>query len=67
MLKCHGRLQRLYQELQDEESEEVASKAITALVQELELFCNFCGQRYGLKDEALQALRCSHIFHERLV
>lgn len=65
MMKCHLRLQELYNQLSDEDSEEVARKAATALVQEMELFCNFCGQRYGVKGDSLQALRCSHIFHER--
>ncbi len=65
MLKAHGRLQNLYNHLSDEESEDVARKAVTALTQEMELFCNFCGQRYGTKDESLQALPCSHIYHEK--
>ncbi|CAD5210153.1 unnamed protein product [Bursaphelenchus okinawaensis] len=65
MMKCHQRLQDLYNQLSDEESEEVAKRTATVLIQEMELFCNFCGQRYGANDESLQALRCSHIFHER--
>src|SRR4051794_4361090 len=67
MLKCHMRLQELYNQLSDDESEDVASKAVTALTQELELFCNFCGQRFGIRDEALQALPCSHLFHQRFI
>jgi NADH pyrophosphatase NudC (nudix superfamily) len=65
MMKCHLRLQDLYNQLDDEESEELARKSATVLIQEMELFCNFCGQRFGIQDESLQALRCSHIFHER--
>lgn len=65
-MKCHQRLQELYAQLADEDSEEAARRATVALVQEMELFCNFCGQRYAENDDALQALRCSHIFHERL-
>ncbi|VBB28843.1 unnamed protein product [Acanthocheilonema viteae] len=65
MMKCHLRLQDLYNQLNDEDSEELARRAVTSLTQEMELFCNFCGQRYGLRDDSLQALRCSHIFHER--
>lgn len=67
MLKCHLRLQDLYMQLSDEDSEEITKKAIISLTQEMELFCNFCGQTYGLKDNSLQALRCSHIFHEKSV
>ncbi|CAG9532182.1 unnamed protein product [Cercopithifilaria johnstoni] len=65
MMKCHQRLQDHYNQLNDEDSEESTRRVITSLVQEMELFCNFCGQRYGLHDDSLQALRCSHIFHER--
>uniref|UniRef100_A0AC35TLJ4 RING-type domain-containing protein n=1 Tax=Rhabditophanes sp. KR3021 TaxID=114890 RepID=A0AC35TLJ4_9BILA len=65
MMKCHLRLQELYQQLADEDSEEICKKSATALIQEMELFCNFCGQRYGTTDESLRALRCSHIFHEK--
>ncbi|CEF59289.1 43 kDa receptor-associated protein of the synapse [Strongyloides ratti] len=64
MMKCHMRLQELYQQLSDEDSEENCKHCITSLSQEMELFCNFCGQRFGIKNESLRALRCSHIFHE---
>lgn len=67
MLKCHWRLQELYKELADEESEEVASRAVTALTRELELYCNYCGQRFGHRDEPLQALPCSHLFHQKFI
>ena len=65
VLKCHLRLAELYSQLNDDDSEETARRAASRLTQEMQLFCNFCGQRYGLKDESLQALRCSHIFHEK--
>lgn len=65
MMKCHLRLKDLYGQLSDENSEEIASKACISLIQEMELFCNFCGQRLGKHDDSLQALRCSHIFHEK--
>uniref|UniRef100_A0A0R3RLH0 RING-type domain-containing protein n=1 Tax=Elaeophora elaphi TaxID=1147741 RepID=A0A0R3RLH0_9BILA len=65
MMTCHLRLQDLYNQLNDEDSEELARQAVISLTQEMELFCNFCGQRYGLHDNSLQALRCSHIFHEK--
>jgi len=64
MLKCHMRLAELYSQLRDEESEEVARRCVTALTQQMQLFCNFCGQRFGLHDESLQAMTCSHIYHE---
>ncbi|UMM16924.1 hypothetical protein L5515_013730 [Caenorhabditis briggsae] len=65
VLKCHLRLAELYSQLNDDDSEEMARRGASRLTQEMQLFCNFCGQRYGLKDESLQALRCSHIFHEK--
>uniref|UniRef100_A0A915EAC4 Rapsyn myristoylation/linker region N-terminal domain-containing protein n=1 Tax=Ditylenchus dipsaci TaxID=166011 RepID=A0A915EAC4_9BILA len=60
MMKCHFRLQELFGQLADEDSEEEAGKACISLIQEMELFCNFCGQRYGAKSDSLQALRCLH-------
>lgn len=65
VLKCHLRLAELYSQLNDDDSEECAVRSANRLTQEMQLFCNFCGQRYGMKDESLQALRCSHIFHEK--
>uniref|UniRef100_A0A0N4Z3Z2 RING-type domain-containing protein n=1 Tax=Parastrongyloides trichosuri TaxID=131310 RepID=A0A0N4Z3Z2_PARTI len=65
MMKCHLRLQELYQQLSDEDSEENCKHSVTALIQEMELFCNFCGQRFGINNDSLRALRCSHIFHEK--
>ena len=65
MMECHNRLHELYSQLADEENAEATSQAQCHLVQQMELFCNFCGQRYGEADESLQALNCSHIFHEK--
>ncbi|PAV87999.1 hypothetical protein WR25_20262 isoform D [Diploscapter pachys] len=65
MLKCHLRLADLYSQLNDDDSEEAARTAVSQLTQQMQLFCNFCGQRFATKDASLQALRCSHIFHER--
>ncbi|KAI6242698.1 RING-type domain-containing protein [Aphelenchoides fujianensis] len=64
-LKCYLRLQELYNQLSDEEEENMARKIASALVQEMELYCNFCGLRYGITDECLTALRCSHIYHDK--
>jgi hypothetical protein len=66
-MKCHLRLQELYAQLADDDSEEMAAYAACALVEEMGLYCNFCGQRYacGRTEEALQAMHCSHIFHEK--
>ncbi|KAL3118561.1 hypothetical protein niasHT_005776 [Heterodera trifolii] len=65
MMECHQRLQELYIQLSDNENAEQSARDQSLLVREMELFCNFCGQRYGEADESLQALSCSHIFHER--
>uniref|UniRef100_UPI00358FDFFC 43 kDa receptor-associated protein of the synapse n=1 Tax=Myxine glutinosa TaxID=7769 RepID=UPI00358FDFFC len=35
------------------------------LVEELELYCGFCGEAVGDRDQRLQALPCAHIYHLR--
>lgn len=32
-------------------------------VEELELYCGMCGESIGDRDQKLQALPCSHVFH----
>uniref|UniRef100_A0A915KUE0 RING-type domain-containing protein n=1 Tax=Romanomermis culicivorax TaxID=13658 RepID=A0A915KUE0_ROMCU len=64
-LKCQSRLRKLYESLSDDKKLDGAKKKCLRLVQELQLFCNLCGQRYALKDESLRALPCSHFFHEQ--
>lgn len=66
MMECQSRLNELYGQLADEENAQECTKSHCKLVQQMEMFCNFCGQRYGETDESLQALNCSHIFHEKL-
>lgn len=36
-------------------------------VEELELYCGMCGESIGDRDQKLQALPCSHIFHLKCV
>jgi len=36
-------------------------------VEELELYCGMCGESIGERDQQLQALPCSHIFHLKSV
>lgn len=36
-------------------------------VEELELYCGMCGESIGDRDQKLQALPCSHIFHLKWV
>nr|CAD2174238.1 unnamed protein product [Meloidogyne enterolobii] len=65
MMECHSRLYDLYSQLSDEENSTESNRQQRHLIQQMELFCNFCGQRYGEIEESLQALNCSHIFHEK--
>lgn len=67
MMECHSRLHELYSQLADDENADACTQAQYQLVQQMELYCNFCAQRYGEADDSLQALNCSHIFHEKLV
>ena len=36
-------------------------------VEELELYCGMCGESIGERDQQLQAMPCSHIFHLKSV
>lgn len=36
-------------------------------VEELELYCGMCGESIGDRDQKLQALPCSHIYHLKWV
>lgn len=65
MMECHSRLHELYSQLADDENADACTQAQYQLVQQMELYCNFCAQRYGEADDSLQALNCSHIFHEK--
>ncbi|KAF7635523.1 hypothetical protein Mgra_00005065 [Meloidogyne graminicola] len=65
MMECHSRLYDLYNQLSDQENSAESNRQQRHLIQQMELFCNFCGQRYGEIEESLQALNCSHIFHEK--
>ncbi|XP_067090924.1 43 kDa receptor-associated protein of the synapse isoform X2 [Osmerus mordax] len=48
-----------------EQQEELREQVVKFLqcVEELELYCGMCGESIGEKDQQLQALPCSHIFH----
>ncbi|KIH49297.1 hypothetical protein ANCDUO_20629 [Ancylostoma duodenale] len=72
MLKCHSRLADLYSQLNDEDSEEVARRAASQLTQEMELFCNFCGQRclhtflLEREDQTCPKCRCRAILSDNI-
>lgn len=65
MFKCQLRLMHIYGQMSDDEAEQAAKRENVRLAQEMELFCNFCGQRLGVKDQPLFALPCSHFFHQK--
>lgn len=51
---------------QQEELREQVVKFLQC-VEELELYCGMCGESIGDRDQKLQALPCSHIFHLKWV
>lgn len=62
-LKVHCLSEGIYrsQEQQAELREQVVK--FLQCVEELELYCGMCGESIGDRDQKLQALPCSHVFH----
>ncbi|XP_035272358.1 43 kDa receptor-associated protein of the synapse isoform X2 [Anguilla rostrata] len=62
-LKVHCLSERIFrnQEKQEELREQVVK--FLQCVEELELYCALCGESIGERNQQLQALPCSHIFH----
>ncbi|CAM9102415.1 unnamed protein product [Lampetra planeri] len=62
-LKVHCLSEGIYrnQGKQEELREQVVK--FLQCVEELELYCGMCGESIGDRDQKLQALPCSHIFH----
>ncbi|XP_016125702.1 43 kDa receptor-associated protein of the synapse-like [Sinocyclocheilus grahami] len=63
ILKVHSLCEGIYRckEQQDELREQVVK--FLQCVEELELYCGMCGESIGERNQQLQALPCSHIFH----
>ncbi|KAM6925760.1 43 kDa receptor-associated protein of the synapse [Anarrhichthys ocellatus] len=62
-LKVHCLSEGIYRTRgQQEELREQVVKFLQC-VEELELYCGMCGESIGDRDQKLQALPCSHIFH----
>lgn len=66
-LKVHCLTEGIYRsrEQQDELREQVVK--FLQCVEELELYCGMCGESIGERNQQLQALPCSHIFHLKYV
>lgn len=63
ILKVHSLCEGIYRcKEQQEELREHVVKFLQC-VEELELYCGMCGESIGEKNQQLQALPCSHIFH----
>eukprot|EP00063_Salmo_salar_P006756 XP_013981591.1 PREDICTED: 43 kDa receptor-associated protein of the synapse isoform X2 [Salmo salar] len=62
-LKVHCLSEGIYRS--KESQEELREQVVKFLqcVEELELYCGMCGESIGEKNQQLQALPCSHIFH----
>ena len=66
-LKVHCLSEGIYRSRgQQEELREQVVKFLQC-VEELELYCGMCGESIGDRDQKLQALPCSHIFHLKWV
>lgn len=66
-LKVHCLSEGIYRTRgQQEELREQVVKFLQC-VEELELYCGMCGESIGDRDQKLQALPCSHIFHLKWV
>lgn len=67
ILKVHSLCEGIYRckEQQDELREQVVK--FLQCVEELELYCGMCGESIGERNQQLQALPCSHIFHLKYV
>uniref|UniRef100_A0A8C1MU64 Receptor-associated protein of the synapse, 43kD n=1 Tax=Cyprinus carpio TaxID=7962 RepID=A0A8C1MU64_CYPCA len=63
ILKVHSLCEGIYR--CKEQQEELREQVVKFLqcVEELELYCGMCGESIGEKNQQLQALPCSHIFH----
>lgn len=66
-LKVHCLSEGIYRS--QGQQEEVREQVVKFLqcVEELELYCGMCGESIGDRDQKLQALPCSHIFHLKYV
>ncbi|XP_038136332.1 43 kDa receptor-associated protein of the synapse [Cyprinodon tularosa] len=62
-LKVHCLREGIYRN--NKQQEELREQVVKFLqcVEELELYCGMCGESIGDRDQKLQALPCSHIFH----
>ncbi|MEQ2164213.1 hypothetical protein GOODEAATRI_004341 [Goodea atripinnis] len=62
-LKVHCLREGIYRN--SKQQEELREQVVKFLqcVEELELYCGMCGESIGDRDQKLQALPCSHIFH----
>ncbi|VDO97870.1 unnamed protein product [Soboliphyme baturini] len=65
MLKCYGRLKRIYALKDDAEQVTLFSAEFDKLIEEMDLKCNFCSKPIGCHQTDLQALPCSDLFHSR--
>ena len=65
MLKCHRRMQNLYQCLGDTQMEEAEIRRCEQLEKELELQCSVCGMDIGGVPDTLELFSCFHMAHAR--
>lgn len=66
-LKVHCLSEGIYRSQGQEEKLREQVVKFLQCVEELELYCGMCGESIGDRDQKLQSLPCSHIFHLKWV
>ncbi|KAK7477621.1 hypothetical protein BaRGS_00031099 [Batillaria attramentaria] len=67
MLRCHARLQLLYDAAHDASMTHRHGSVVRQLCDEMDLFCGVCDDILGSTPEKVEALTCGHFIHARCV
>lgn len=65
VLKTHSLREGIYRSREQQEALREQVVKFLQCVEELELYCGMCGESIGEKNQKLQALPCSHVYHLR--
>nr|XP_015194115.1 PREDICTED: 43 kDa receptor-associated protein of the synapse [Lepisosteus oculatus] len=63
VLKVHCLSERIFRSREQQEQLREQVVKFLECVEELELYCGMCGESIGERNQQLQALPCSHVFH----
>lgn len=67
MLRCHARLQVLYDVTGDASLSHRHGSVVRQLCDEMDLFCGVCDDILGTTPENVEPLTCGHFIHARCV